>query len=96
EGADFKAERRSDRPRPDSEARTSGRSDRPRPLREGNGELPGRRSGGQSRSPRYESSRYDQSAPRSQRSLPPVEARLSGTDYAAENSVPTSFEEADL
>jgi len=101
EGADFKAERRSERPRPDSEARTSSRSDRPRPSREGNGELPGRRSGGQSRSSRYESSRsassrYDQSAPRSQRSLPPVEAKPSGTDYAPENSVPTSFEEADL
>ena len=102
EGADFKAERRSDRPRPDSEARTGGRSDRPRPSREGNRELPRQRSGGQSRSPRYESSRsessrYDQSAPpRSQRSLPPVEAKPAGIGYAPENAVPTSFEEADL
>ena len=102
EGADFKAERRSDRPRPDSEARTGGRSDRPRPSREGNRELPRQRSGVQSHSPRYESSRsepsrYDQSAPpRSQRSLPPVEAKPAGIGYAPENAVPTSFEEADL
>jgi 23S rRNA (guanosine2251-2'-O)-methyltransferase len=97
EGADFKAERRSDKPRPSSEARTSGRSDRPRPSREGNGELPRQRSGESSRSPRYESPRYNQSAPpRYQRSLPPIEAKPSGVGYDPENSVPTSFEEADL
>ncbi|XHX76889.1 MAG: 23S rRNA (guanosine(2251)-2'-O)-methyltransferase RlmB [Stenomitos frigidus ULC029] len=97
EGVDFRAERRSDRPRPDVEARTSGRSDRQRPSREGNGDVPKRRSSGQSRSSRDESPRYNQSAPpRYQRSLPPVEAKPSGVDYDPAIAVPTSFEEADL
>lgn len=88
--------RRSARPRPPLDAKTSFRLDKPRSTREPNGDLPRQRAGefrsGEGRSQRDEQS----AAPRHPRSLPPVEARPSEMGYEPDTAVPTSFEEADL